>query len=83
MKRLHFIIVALLLSMAVYSQNAAQARKILDKTAAVVGRKGGASASFSEGPFWRMICRLLSSTSKAGWFALDVINTNSFAKEQK
>ena len=42
-----------------------------------------ASASFSEGPFWRMICRLLSSTSKAGWFALDVINTNSFAKEQK
>ncbi len=29
-----------------------------------------------------MICRLLSSTSKAGWFALDVINTNSFAKEQ-
>lgn len=47
MKRLHFIIVALLLSMAVYSQNAAQARKILDKTAAVVGRKGGASADFS------------------------------------
>ena len=47
MKRLHFIIVALLLSMAVYSQNAAQARKILDKTAAVVGRKEGASADFS------------------------------------
>lgn len=47
MKRLQFIIVALVLTMAVHAQNAAQARKILDKTAAVVGRKGGASADFS------------------------------------
>ena len=47
MKRLSLIILAILLATGLYAQNAAQARKILDKTAAIVGRKGGASANFS------------------------------------
>ena len=37
----------MLMSISIYAQNAAQARKILDKTAAVIGRKGGASANFT------------------------------------
>lgn len=36
-----------LISLTATAQTAAQARKILDKTAAVVGNKGGASASFT------------------------------------
>ena len=47
MKRLSLIILAIVLATGLYAQNAAQARKILDKTAAIVGRKGGASANFS------------------------------------
>lgn len=47
MKRLLFALLALFVVLSVYSQNSAQARKILDKTAAVVGNKNGASASFS------------------------------------
>ena len=47
MKRLSLIIIAIVLATGLYAQNAAQARKILDKTAAIVGRKGGASANFS------------------------------------
>ena len=44
MKRLLFALLALFVVLSVYSQNSAQARKILDKTAAVVGNKNGASA---------------------------------------
>lgn len=37
----------LLISLAGHAQNAVQARKVLDKTARLVGRKGGASADFA------------------------------------
>ena len=37
----------LALTVSIYAQNAALAKKVLDKTAAVVGNKTGASASFS------------------------------------
>ena len=47
MKRLSLIILSILLAAGIYAQNAVQARKILDKTASIVGRKGGASANFS------------------------------------
>ena len=47
MKKLSIVFIALLAAIGIYAQNAAQARKILDKTAAVIGRKGGASANFS------------------------------------
>lgn len=47
MKRLSLILLTILLATGIYAQNAAQARKILDKTAAIVGRKSGASANFS------------------------------------
>lgn len=47
MKKLSLVFIALLAAIGIYAQNAAQARKILDKTAAVIGRKGGASANFS------------------------------------
>lgn len=48
MKRLLFLLTAsLLLCVGVYGQNASQARKILDKTASIIGRKGGAVANFS------------------------------------
>ena len=47
MKRLLFLLTAsLLLCVGVYGQNASQARKILDKTASIIGRKGGAVANF-------------------------------------
>jgi len=50
-KRLLFKCIAILamsvMCLSVGAQNAAQARKVLDKTAAVVGRKGGASANFT------------------------------------
>lgn len=43
-----FAISFLLFAVAMaYSQNATQAKTILDKTAAIIGRKGGASASFT------------------------------------
>lgn len=47
MKRFSFAILLLLSTILVSAQNATQARKILDKTAAVIGNKGGASANFS------------------------------------
>ena len=48
MERLLFLLTAsLLLCVGVYGQNALQARKILDKTASIIGRKGGAVANFS------------------------------------
>ena len=40
-------IISLLAFASGYAQTASQARKVLDKTAAVVGNKGGASASFT------------------------------------
>jgi len=46
MKRLTILFLALAIVLGVSAQNAAKARKILDKTAATVGRKGGASANF-------------------------------------
>lgn len=47
MKRLSFVLLSLFVFLGAYSQNAAQARKILDKTASIVGNKSGASANFS------------------------------------
>ena len=47
MKKLFLVFLALALTAGTFAQNATQARKILDKTAAIVGRKGGASANFS------------------------------------
>lgn len=47
MKRLTFLFLTLILALGAAAQNAAQARKILDKTAAVIGSKGGASANFT------------------------------------
>lgn len=47
MKKLSLVFMLILMSISIYAQNAAQARKILDKTAAVIGRKGGASANFT------------------------------------
>ena len=47
MKKLSLGFMLMLMSISTYAQNAAQARKILDKTAAVIGRKGGASANFT------------------------------------
>ena len=47
MKKLSLVFMLMLMSISIYAQNAAQARKILDKTAAVIGRKGGASANFT------------------------------------
>ena len=47
MKKLLFITLMMVLSLGAFAQNAAQARKVLDRTAALVGRKGGASANFS------------------------------------
>lgn len=47
MKRILFIAIMAAFCICVEAQNAAQARSILDKTATVIGRKGGASASFT------------------------------------
>ena len=47
MKRIAFLFLSLCLILCSYAQSPAQARKILDKTASVVGNKGGASASFA------------------------------------
>lgn len=47
MKKLSLVFMLMLMSISIYAQNAAQARKILDKTSAVIGRKGGASANFT------------------------------------
>lgn len=47
MKKFCLLLLIMALSLGLQAQNAAQARKILDKTASVVGRKGGASANFT------------------------------------
>lgn len=47
MKRILSFVVLSLVVCSVFGQNAVKARKILDKTAAVVGAKSGATASFS------------------------------------
>ena len=47
MKKIVLITTLLLAFTSIYAQNAAQARKVLDKTAAVVGNKNGASANFT------------------------------------
>ena len=47
MKRLSIIFMLLVLTVSISAQNATQARKILDKTASIIGRKGGAVANFS------------------------------------
>lgn len=47
MKKFLLLLPLLLLTMTVAADNASDARKILDKTAAVVNRKGGASAQFT------------------------------------
>lgn len=49
MKRLSIIFMLLVLTVSISAQNATQARKILDKTASIIGRKGGAVANFSIG----------------------------------
>ena len=46
MKKNILIISLLFLTLTAGAQNAAQARKILDKTASVIGHKGGATAKF-------------------------------------
>ena len=40
MKRLSIIFMLLVLTVSISAQNATQARKILDKTASIIGRKG-------------------------------------------
>ena len=47
MRKLSFILIALLMAMCADAHNAAQARKILDKTAAMINNRNGASANFS------------------------------------
>lgn len=47
MKRIVVLFIMCALIMGVDAQNATKARRVLDKTAAMIGRKGGASASFS------------------------------------
>lgn len=47
MKKIFLISLLTILTLGLHAQNAAQARKVLDKTAAVVGRKGGAQANFT------------------------------------
>lgn len=46
MKKTAIILLMLVLALGVSAQQAAQARKVLDKTAAIVGHKGGATANF-------------------------------------
>lgn len=46
MKKTAIILLLLMLALGVSAQQAAQARKVLDKTAAIVGHKGGATANF-------------------------------------
>ena len=45
--KLIIIAIALLLGGKAIAQNAKKARQILDKTAAVIGNKGGATANFT------------------------------------
>lgn len=47
LKTLMTAVISLTLTISSYAQNATKARQILDKTAAVIGSKGGATANFS------------------------------------
>lgn len=47
MKRLFFFSMMVFAALCVRAQTATQAMKVLDKTAAIVGRKGGAQANFT------------------------------------
>lgn len=47
MKKYFIILSLLIFSVSLFADNASDARKVLDKTAEVVSRKGGASASFT------------------------------------
>lgn len=47
MKKILLFSLLMVVTICATAQNAAQARKVLDKTATIVGRKGGASANFS------------------------------------
>lgn len=47
MKRLLIFSLLFLVALGINAQNATEAKKILDKTAAIVGRKGGAQANFT------------------------------------
>lgn len=46
MKRIIIISIMMVATICANAQNATQARKVLDKTASIIGRKGGASADF-------------------------------------
>lgn len=47
MKKLLIFSLLFLVALGINAQNATEAKKILDKTAAIVGRKGGAQANFT------------------------------------
>lgn len=47
MKRFLLFSLLVIASVCIYAQSASEARKVLDKTASVVGRKGGAQANFT------------------------------------
>ncbi len=47
MKKIIAMTLLMVMTIGVYAQNAATARKILDKTAAVISSKGGATANFT------------------------------------
>lgn len=47
MKKIIILILCITCGMTIQAQNATKARQILDKTAAIVGNKGGASANFT------------------------------------
>lgn len=47
MKKISFVLILLIFTTCVFAQNSTQARKILDKTAAVIGNKSGAKANFT------------------------------------
>lgn len=47
MKRIALLFIVLTITSVAYAQKSAEARKILDKTAAVIGRQGGATANFT------------------------------------
>ena len=46
-KTIMLMLATALMSLCAQAQNATKARQVLDKTAAIVGNKGGASANFT------------------------------------
>lgn len=46
MKKTMLVTLMVMMTMCIHAQNATQARRVLDKTAAIVGNPGGASANF-------------------------------------